>query len=208
MKNGHWMRFTVGAAAAAVFFAATPGISAERHTGRVHVQYAPNTTVKAASRTPAKPQTRKVVYVRHLTDDADLGGTPNLKSAAALVVDFEDGHTIYEKNIRNVTPIAPITKLMTAMVVLDADLPLEETIYIDTADLDYLKHTGSRLAVGTGLPRRDMLRLALMSSENRAAATLGRHYPGGRDAFVAAMNRKASDLAMTNTHFVDSTGLS
>ena len=97
---------------------------------------------------------------------------------------------------------------MTAMVVLDSGLPLNETVYVDNADLDMLKHTSSRLRVGTGLTRHDMLRLALMSSENRAAAALGRAYPGGTAEFVAAMNRKAVELGMWNTRFVDSTGLS
>jgi serine-type D-Ala-D-Ala endopeptidase (penicillin-binding protein 7) len=135
-------------------------------------------------------------------------GLPGLKSTIALVVDLVDGQTIYGKNVEHVTPIASITKLMTAMVTLDAELPLAETIVIDHADVDQLKHTGSRLTVGTGLSRADMLRLALMSSENRAAASLSRVYPGGREAFIAAMNRKAVELGMFNTRFVDPTGLS
>ena len=135
-------------------------------------------------------------------------GLPSLKSSIALVVDLVDGHAIFGKNVEHVSPIASITKLMTAMVALDADLPLEETIVIDHADVDQLKHTGSRLNVGTGLSRADMLRLALMSSENRAAASLSRAYPGGREAFIAAMNRKAIELGMYNSRFVDSTGLS
>jgi serine-type D-Ala-D-Ala endopeptidase (penicillin-binding protein 7) len=135
-------------------------------------------------------------------------GLPALKSAAALVVDLNDGQTIFGKNPQNVTPIASITKLMTAMVVLDAGLPLDELLVIDNSDYDFIKHTSSRLHAGTGLSRQDMLRLALMSSENRAAASLGRAYPGGTQAFVAAMNRKAVELGMWNTRFVDSTGLS
>ena len=135
-------------------------------------------------------------------------GLPNLKSSIALVVDLVDGHAIFGKNVEHVSPIASITKLMTAMVALDADLPLEETIVIDHADVDQLKHTGSRLNVGIGLSRADMLRLALMSSENRAAASLSRAYPGGREAFIAAMNRKAIELGMYNSRFVDPTGLS
>ena len=135
-------------------------------------------------------------------------GLPNLKSSIALVVDLVDGHAIFGKNVEHVSPIASITKLMTAMVALDADLPLEETIVIDHADVDQLKHTGSRLNVGIGLSRADMLRLALMSSENRAAASLSRAYPGGREAFIAAMNRKAVELGMYNSRFVDPTGLS
>ena len=167
---------------------------------RVRVKYAP----KPVTKIPV----RKNAPVNRDTLDFTAIGSPNLKSAAALVVDLNDGQTIYAKNTHNVTPIASITKLMTAMVTLDANLPLEETIYISASDLDSVKHTSSRLAVGTGLPRRDMLRLALMSSENRAAASLARAYPGGNEAFVAAMNRRAVELGMWNTRFVDSTGLS
>ena len=134
--------------------------------------------------------------------------TPSLKSAAALVVDLDNGNTVYAKNTQSITPIASITKLMTAMVVLDAGLPLQEMVYVDHADYDSVKHTNSRLRAGTGLTRHDMLRLALMSSENRAAAALGRDYPGGSRAFVDAMNRKAAELGMWNTRFVDPTGLS
>jgi D-alanyl-D-alanine endopeptidase (penicillin-binding protein 7) len=105
-------------------------------------------------------------------------------------------------------PIASITKLMTAMVVLDAQLPLSEEITIDSADIDVLKNTRSRLKVGSSLTRQQLLRLALMSSENRAAAALGRAYPGGIEAFVSAMNNKAFELGMGNSRFVDSTGLS
>jgi len=135
-------------------------------------------------------------------------GAPAIRSAAALVVDQRDGGIVYEKNTDKVAPIASITKLMTAMVTLDAGLLLDDVITVNADDIDTIKHTRSRLTVGTGLPRRDMLRLALMSSENRAAAALGRTYPGGTEAFVAAMNRKAVSLGMSNTHFVDPTGLS
>ena len=162
--------------------------------------------VKYASKSGAKTPVRK--HPPASRDNTGLAGNLNLKSAAALVVGLDDGHTIFGKNTQSIAPIASITKLMTAMVVLDASLPLEETLYIDSADLDMVKHTNSRLGVGTGLSRRDMLRLALMSSENRAAASLGRDYPGGNEAFIAAMNRKAVELGMWNTRFVDPTGLS
>lgn len=165
-------------------------------------------TVKYAPKSAAKTHPRKYKPVNRASAELAAAGLPVLKSAAALVVDLSDGQTIYGKNTQNVTPIASITKLMTSMVVLDANLPLEETIYIDSADFDVVKHTNSRLGAGTGLPRRDMLRLALMSSENRAAASLGRAYPGGSAAFIAAMNRKAVELGMWNTRFVDPTGLS
>jgi D-alanyl-D-alanine endopeptidase (penicillin-binding protein 7) len=105
-------------------------------------------------------------------------------------------------------PIASITKLMTAMVVLDARLPLSEPITISTADMDSIKGTHSRLKVGSRLTREDLLRIALMASENRAAAALSRVYPGGTRAFVAAMNQKARKLGMLHSRFVDGTGLS
>jgi D-alanyl-D-alanine endopeptidase (penicillin-binding protein 7) len=131
-----------------------------------------------------------------------------LHSSVAMVVDQETGQTLLAKNSDATSPIASITKLMTAMVVLDAQLPLDEKITITKDDIDVLRGTHSRLKVGTVLTRELALQLALMSSENRAAAALGRVYPGGRDAFIAAMNRKAESLGMKNTRFVDSTGLS
>ena len=135
-------------------------------------------------------------------------GDLTLKSRAALIFDAQQGHAIYSKNTDTIMPIASITKLMTAMVVLDAQLPLSEEITIDSADIDVLKNTRSRLKVGSSLTRQQLLRLALLSSENRAAAALGRAYPGGIEAFVSAMNNKAFELGMGNSRFVDSTGLS
>lgn len=131
----------------------------------------------------------------------------NLHSSSAMVVDQRTGRTLFGKNTDVRMPIASITKLMTAMVVLDAQLPLDEKIAIGYADTDSLKGTNSRISVGTTMVRQLALQLALMSSENRAAAALGRAYPGGTPAFVAAMNRKAASLGMTRTRFVDSTGL-
>ena len=130
-----------------------------------------------------------------------------LGSANAFVYDPGSGRELYGKGADDVTPIASVTKLMTAMVVLDANLPLDEPLDIDMGDLDMLKGSSSRLSMGYELPRREMLRLALMASENRAASALARHYPGGTSAFVAAMNAKAASLGMTRTHFDDSTGL-
>lgn len=134
-------------------------------------------------------------------------GGPNLKSHAALILDAQHGRILFDKNADTVMPIASITKLMTAIVVLDAQLPLGERITVESADIDVLKNTRSRLRVGASLTRRELLRLALMSSENRAAAALGRTYPGGINAFVEAMNNKAFELGMGNSYFVDSTGL-
>jgi D-alanyl-D-alanine endopeptidase (penicillin-binding protein 7) len=134
--------------------------------------------------------------------------TPSLKSSSALVIDQEAGQALYAKNVDHVVPIASITKLMTAMVVLDASLPLEEPIVISEADKDLIKGTRSRLRIGTMLTRSELLHLALMASENRAAEALSRVYPGGTPAFVAAMNQKAVELGMWRTRFVDGTGLS
>src|SRR6188472_3654130 len=139
----------------------------------------------------------------------DLDGAKlRLSSANVLVLDAKDGKAVYAKAADEVTPIASLTKLMTAMVVLDANLPMDDVLSIDMDDFDYIKGSHSRLRMGTTLTRAEMLRLALMSSENRAASALARHYPGGTLAFVAAMNEKAMALGMTRTHYDDSTGLS
>lgn len=131
-----------------------------------------------------------------------------LHAEVALVYDLNDGALLYEKNSDELRPIASITKLMTALVVLDAGQPMEETLTISSADIDRMRHSRSRLAVGTRLTRGEMLHLALMSSENRAANALGRHYPGGLPAFVRAMNDKARALGMRHSRFVEPTGLS
>ncbi len=136
-----------------------------------------------------------------------VGSHPGLHSHAALLLDMQNGEALYQKNATQIVPIASITKLMTAMVMLDANLPMNEEFYITDDDVDTLKGSRSRLAVGTQLTRQEALVLALMSSENRAAHALGRNYPGGITAFVAAMNRKAQELGMTNTRFLDPTGL-
>ena len=131
-----------------------------------------------------------------------------LKSANAVVLDAGDGQSIYQKAADEVTPIASLTKLMTAMVVLDAALPRDEALEVDMDDFDYLKGSRSRLRMGATLSRDEMLRLALMASENRAASSLARHYPGGTNAFIKAMNAKAAALGMRSTHYEDPTGLS
>ena len=132
----------------------------------------------------------------------------SLRSAAAIVQDAETGEILYGKNASTVAPIASITKLMTAMVVLDAGLDLNRVITISGEDMDALRGTHSRLKPGASLSRDELLRLALMASENRAAAALGRTYPGGIEAFKRAMNHKAQMLGMDATHFDDATGLS
>jgi D-alanyl-D-alanine endopeptidase (penicillin-binding protein 7) len=144
------------------------------------------------------------VHASVVLDPAKL----RLASASAVVVDASANHPVFAKGADDVTPIASLTKLMTAMVTLDAELPPGELIEIDSDDFDYLKGTRSRLRMGALLPRSEMLRLALMSSENRAASSLARNYPGGTPVFVAAMNAKAAALGMTRTSFADPTGLS
>ena len=133
--------------------------------------------------------------------------SPKLNSTIALIYDEQSQRPLYTKNPDAVAPIASITKLMTAMVVLDVKPDLDEEISVDVADLDSLKGTHSRLRIGTTFTRNEMLRLALMSSENRAASALARSYPGGMRAAVAAMNAKARKLGMMNTTFCDPTGL-
>jgi len=135
-----------------------------------------------------------------------LKGSPNLRSASALVINA-DGQVIYGKDIDTVRPIASITKLMTAMVILDSGLDLNEKISVTKDDRDLVQLTGSRLEYGASLSRREMILLAIMSSENRAATTLGRNFPGGKAAFVTAMNKKAVELGMTNSRFADPAGL-
>lgn len=132
----------------------------------------------------------------------------HLRSESAFVLDAKHGRVIYGKKADEVRPIASITKLMTAMVVLDAKLPLNEKIAIKSADVDRIKNTRSRLSVGARLTREELLLVSLMSSDNRAAAALARTYPGGTKVFVEAMNNKAFELGMGNSRFVESTGLS
>jgi D-alanyl-D-alanine endopeptidase (penicillin-binding protein 7) len=138
----------------------------------------------------------------HETPDALM-----LRSSVAYVIDQNSGESLFDKNSRAVVPIASISKLMTAMVVLDSKEPMTDQIEVTDEDRDYEKNTGSRLSVGSVLSREDMLHIALMASENRAAAALSRYYPGGRPAFLAAMNAKARQLGMNDTHFENPTGL-
>jgi serine-type D-Ala-D-Ala endopeptidase (penicillin-binding protein 7) len=141
----------------------------------------------------AQAQTQKVVYLR---------------SSAVIVQDAETGEVVINKNSDVAVPIASITKLVTAMVILDRGLDLEQRIVVSREDVDRRKGTRSRLTPGAVLTRDDLLLLALMASENRAASALARTYPGGIPAFVKAMNEKAADLNMSDSSFVDPTGLS
>ena len=152
---------------------------------------------------------RPAIEAGHAKSSISLsaGSAPKLRSSIALIYDQQTQSALYAKNSGTQTPIASITKLMTAMVVLDAQQPLDEEISIDVADIDTLKGTHSRLRIGMKLTRNELLRLALMASENRAANALARNYPGGYDAAIAAMNYRAYRLGMRNTRFLGPSGL-
>ena len=177
-----------------------------------------NKVVVKTAKSSKKPKTVRVTVTRSaepvipahpsLATALGLRGTHDelsLKSSVAMVVNQDTKEVYFEKNPSVSLPIASITKLMTAMVVLDSKLPLDETIVINAEDVHI--YAKSRLAGGTVLTREEALLLALMSSENRAAYTLGRNYPGGTPAFVDAMNRKAKEIGMDHSHFADPTGL-
>lgn len=149
-----------------------------------------------AKRSRVHTTTRTVVNVR-----------PQLSSASVLVIDQAGGNTVYQKNPDSPMPIASITKLMTAMVVLDANQPMNDMLTISDADIDRLRNSSSRLRPGVTLSRRELLQLSLMSSENRATSALSRYYPGGKQACVVAMNMKARLLGMKRSAFADPTGL-
>ncbi len=166
--------------------------------------------VRKAKKATHRVLKQKKLIVKRRSSSARLmtrDGLPILRSSMALVINQEDGSVIYAKRPSVKSPIASLTKLMTAMVAVDANLPPDELVAVTQDDIDTLKGTSSRLKVGATLSRQAMLHLALMASENRAASALARAYPGGTPAFVAAMNQKARDLGMAQTHFVDSTGL-
>jgi serine-type D-Ala-D-Ala endopeptidase (penicillin-binding protein 7) len=156
----------------------------------------------AKSRHVARASAGEAAGLRKSRDSLDL------KSSAALVIDQDTSEVLVSKNADAVLPIASLTKLMTALVIAEAKIPLDELVTVSQDDVDTEKGSRSRLKVGTQLTRSEMLHLALMASENRAAHTLGRTFPGGSEAFVAAMNAKAAELGMRDTHFVESTGLS
>ncbi len=166
---------------------------------------------KARSRARAKPaRKRRVVKAaaHRLAAAPRATRLAALKSSAVLILDPKSGKSLYEKNADAVLPIASLTKLMTALVVLEGGQDMAEQLTVTGADVDRLKFSSSRLQVGTSLSRSAMLHIALMSSENRAASALGRHYPGGTARFVAAMNAKARALGMGSTRYVEPTGLS
>ncbi|UXY12557.1 D-alanyl-D-alanine endopeptidase [Kosakonia sp. ML.JS2a] len=142
------------------------------------------------------------------TTTPTVAAQPEIASGSAMIVDLQTNQVIYSSHPDLVRPIASITKLMTAMVVLDARLPLDEKLTVDISQTPEMKGIYSRVRLNSEISRKNMLLLALMSSENRAAASLAHHYPGGYNAFIAAMNAKAKALGMSNTHFVEPTGLS
>jgi serine-type D-Ala-D-Ala endopeptidase (penicillin-binding protein 7) len=152
-----------------------------------------------------------IVVAASAGDLAGLSRTSDplsLRSNVALVLDQDTSEVLFEKNANVALPIASITKLMTGLVVVQARQDMDEVLTITEADVDRQKFTSSRLRVGARMSRGDLLHIALMSSENRAAAALGRNYPGGIRAFVEAMNTKARELGMSDTRYVDSSGLS
>lgn len=186
-----------------LFMLALPAGAAQAAATGAHGSKQHATKAKQVQTSRAKSKkTRKAVRRRAVVDDG------RLKSRAVLVVDQDTGEIIETSNPDMVVPIASLTKLMTALVVIDSGLPMDETLEITQADVDTEKNTHSRLKVGTQLTRDEMLLLALMSSENRAAMALSRNYPGGREAFLAWMNSKAQALGMTSSHFADAAGLS
>lgn len=196
---------------AAVLMAAMLGMG---FNGHVEAAVAKKKTVKAVkypaaktSRAHAAVAPKKSVRKVAISDFVP-GGSLALASASVLVIDQATGEPVLEKKPDAVVPIASISKLMTAMVVLDAHLDMQEVISIGEEDVDSLKGTRSRLPVGTTMTRETAMLLALMSSENRAAHALGRHYPGGMPAFIVAMNQKAQSLGMASSRFEEPTGLS
>ena len=158
--------------------------------------------VRAAYVVPAKQSFGELAGLHAISDPLDL------KSSVALIIDQDTKEILLRKNDHAILPIASLTKLMTGHLISQARLPMDELITITQDDVDTEKGSRSRLMVGTTLTRREMLHLALMSSENRAANALGRTYPGGLKTFVAQMNGRARALGMTDTRYVEPTGLS
>lgn len=173
----------------------------ERLGDALHAENAPTTEADP-------PQVKDGVSWGHAAGLHQAPDPLRLKASAVFVIDQRSGEVLVRKNENAVLPIASLTKLMTALVLTEARLPLNQVITITDDDVDHERHSRSRLRVGTSLTRGEALHLALMSSENRAAHALGRTFPGGLDAFVQAMNRKAQALGMKKTTYADPTGLS
>lgn len=173
------------------------------HSGNALAQSAPKASKPAKKGKVAKVKSKAAPVVPDFTKD----GLPNLMSHAVMVFDQATGRPLFAKNAESAVPIASITKLMTSIIVLDSHQNLDEPVIIDAADIDTIKNSRSKLPVGTAFRREDLMRLALMASDNRAAAALGRTFPGGMEAFVAAMNTKAKQIGLSTAKFVDPTGL-
>ena len=189
---------------------ATGKIAKRSSEKSVRVARSSKTTVSAKSRVARAPVVI-IPAIPSFGELAGLHGAPDalaLKSSVALVIDQDTREVLFSKNEQAVLPIASLTKLMTGVVVNEAHLPMDEEITITQDDVDTEKRSRSRLTVGTSLSRGELLHLALMSSENRAAHALGRTYPGGMNTFVALMNAKAKALGMKDTRYVEPTGLS
>jgi len=219
---------TLVSAALLFSLAATATAAASKSTAPEKKRPAAKTTLAKAAARPAQESSvvvvrgrngalRRVALVRaeptrpsfgQLSGLHDVVDALELKSGVALILDQDTDEVLFSKNAQAVLPIASLTKLMTAVVVAEAALPLDEPITITDEDIDTEKGSRSRLKVGTTLSRGDLLHLALMSSENRAAHALGRSYPGGLAVFVAEMNHKARELGMRDTRYVEPTGLS
>lgn len=167
----------------------------------------PAPAAKAVKTVARKTTSARATKVKAVERDFDASGMPMLRSTAFMVQEVHSGRVLLQKNANVAVPIASITKLMTAMVVLDAHQSLSEVIEVTDDDVDRLKGSSSRLPVGTRLSREDMLHLALMASENRAASALARNYPGGLHAFIEAANVKTKMMGLSDTHFYDPTGL-
>ncbi|PWW46421.1 murein-DD-endopeptidase [Melaminivora alkalimesophila] len=194
-----------GAKRAAASARATPrkgATAATAHRARAAARSARAPLRAAAPAAPARLSFGQLAGLHKVSDPLDL------KSSVALVLDQDTKEVLLSKNDRAVLPIASLTKLMTGLLISESQLPMDEPITITQDDVDTEKHSSSRLAVGSTLTRGELLHLALMSSENRAAHALGRTYPGGLAAFVERMNAKAKLLGMTDTRYVEPTGLS
>ena len=209
MKN---ISTRLGVAVCALFVA----ISATAATKTVHKNAVAKKSAKVIQ-VKTKPSSKNLKMIRPVAYKPSFGKVAGLhtgadslalKSSVALVIDQDTNEVLYRKNDQAVLPIASITKLMTGVLISEAKLPMDESLTITQADVDTEKGSSSRLMVGTQLTRGELLHLALMSSENRAAHALGRTYPGGLQAFVGLMNAKARTLGMNDTRYVEPTGLS
>jgi len=164
-------------------------------------------TVEAKQSKSNKPSKAELARISRADTKTNKDGLLRVASSNALIVNQNTGEVLFAKDTDALTSIASVTKLMTAMVTLDANLSMDEEIAITNEDVDTLKNSSSKLPVGTVLPRSELLKIALIASDNRAASALGRNYPTGKAGFVNAMNIKALQLDMTRSEFADPTGL-